>query len=69
MINAIIFLVSIFRSIYSDRFLGFGSVPLGLSLEETQEWIETHITANSLCGIGEFTPGSEQQIMELDTVF
>ncbi len=52
-----------------DRFLGFGSVPLGLSLEETQEWIETHITANSLCGIGEFTPGNEQQIMELDTVF
>lgn len=52
-----------------DRFLGFGSVPLRLSLEETQEWIETHITANSLCGIGEFTPGNEQQIMELDTVF
>ncbi len=52
-----------------DRFLGFGSVPLGLSLEETQEWIETQITAHSLCGIGEFTPGNEQQIMELDTVF
>lgn len=52
-----------------DRFLGFGSVPLGLSLEETQEWIENQITAHSLCGIGEFTPGNEQQIMELDTVF
>ena len=52
-----------------DRFLGFGAVPLGLSLEETQEWIEAQITANSLCGIGEFTPGNEQQIMGLDTVF
>lgn len=50
-----------------DRFLGFGSVPLGLSLEETQEWIETQITAHSLCGIGEFTPGNEQQIMALDS--
>lgn len=26
-----------------DRFLGFGSVTLGLSIEETQEWIETQI--------------------------
>lgn len=52
-----------------DRFLGFGSVPLELSLEDTQEWIETQITDHSLCGVGEFTPGNEQQIMELDTVF
>ena len=52
-----------------DRFLGFGSVPLGLSLEETQEWIETLITANSLCGIGEFPPGIEQLIMDLAPVF
>lgn len=53
---------------YPNRFLGFGSVPLDLSLEETQEWIDTQITANSLCGIGEFTPGNEQQIMQLETV-
>lgn len=54
---------------YPERFLGFGSVPLGMGLEETEEWIDTQITSNSLYGIGEFTPGSEQQIMQLDTVF
>ncbi len=53
---------------YPNRFWGFGSVPLDLSLEETQEWIDTQITANSLRGIGEFTPGNEQQIMQLETV-
>lgn len=54
---------------YPDRFWGFGPVPLGLSLEETRNWIDTQITAHSLCGIGEFTPGNEQQMMQLDTVF
>lgn len=52
-----------------NRFWGFGSVPLALSLEETQNWIDTQITANSLYGIGEFTPGNEQQIIQLETVF
>ena len=52
-----------------NHFWGFGSVPLALSLEETQNWIDTQITANSLCGIGEFTPGNEQQIIQLETVF
>ena len=54
---------------YPDRFLGFGSVPLGLGLEETQNWIDSQITAHSLCGLGEFTPGNEQQILQLDVVF
>lgn len=54
---------------YPNRFWGFGSVPLGLSLAETKDWINVQITDNSLCGIGEFTPGSEQQIMQLETVF
>lgn len=54
---------------YPERFLGFGSVPLGMALEETEEWIDTQITSNSLYGIGEFTPGNERQIMQLDTVF
>lgn len=52
-----------------DRFWGYGAVPLGLSLNETQNWIDTQITSNSLCGVGEFTPGNEQQIMQLDVVF
>ena len=54
---------------YPDRFLGFGAVPLGMELEETEKWIDTQITSNSLYGIGEFTPGNEQQIRQLDTVF
>lgn len=54
---------------YPNRFLGFGSVPLGMTINETQDWIDEQITANSLYGIGEFTPGNEQQIMQLDTVF
>lgn len=52
-----------------NRFLGFGSVPLGMSLMETSEWINDIIIANSLQGVGEFTPGNEQQILQLDTVF
>lgn len=52
-----------------DRFLGFGAVPLGLCVEETATWIETQIISHSLQGIGEFTPGTEQQILQLDTVF
>lgn len=54
---------------YPDRFLGFGAVPLGMESEEAEEWIDTQITSNSLYGIGEFTPGSEQQIMQLETIF
>lgn len=55
--------------IYPDRFLGFGTVPLGMEIEETEKWIDTQISSNSLYGIGEFTPGSEQQIMQLETIF
>ena len=54
---------------YPDRFLGFGAVPLGMESEKSEEWIDTQITSNSLYGIGEFTPGSEQQIMQLETIF
>ena len=54
---------------YPARFWGFGSVPLELRLKETQDWIDSQITAHSLCGIGEFTPGNEQQILQLDVVF
>lgn len=53
---------------YPDRFWGFGAVPLELSLKETQEWMEAQIMANDLCGVGEFTPGNEQQIIQLETV-
>lgn len=61
-------LVNIIKN-YPNRFLGFGSVPLGMSLIETQDWINDNIVANSLQGVGEFTPGNEQQVLQLDTVF
>ena len=41
----------------------------GVELEETEKWMDTQITSNSLYGIGEFTPGSEQQIKQLETIF
>lgn len=64
----IIELVSIIRK-HPDRFTGFGSVPLGMSLDETQAWIHDNIISNSLSGIGEFTPGNEQQMSQLETIF
>lgn len=54
---------------YPDKFYGFGSVPLDLSLEETKNWINTYIISNNLKGVGEFTPGSDKQISQLETVF
>lgn len=54
---------------YPDKFYGFGSVPLELSLEETSNWINTYIVSNSLKGVGEFTPGSDEQIKQLETIF
>ena len=41
----------------------------GVELEETEKWMDTQITSNSLYGIGEFTPGSEQQIKQLEMIF
>ena len=52
-----------------DRFYGFGAVPLGLNDKETAQWIQTYVIDNSLLGIGEFTPGNENQIEQLEPVF
>lgn len=51
-----------------DRLYGFGSVPLGLSEDATAAWLETHVIQNSFRGIGEFTPGSDQQAAQLETI-
>ena len=61
-------LVSIIRT-HPDHFLGFGSVPLGMTLIETRDWVNDCILSNSLLGVGEFTPGNEQQILQLGTIF
>lgn len=52
-----------------DRFYGFGPVPLGLSDKNTSEWVEKNVVDNSFKGIGEFTPGSEAQVEQLEPVF
>jgi predicted TIM-barrel fold metal-dependent hydrolase len=45
---------------YPDRFVGFGSPPLGLDLDQTATWVETEVVGRGLHGLGEFTlaPGS-----------
>jgi predicted TIM-barrel fold metal-dependent hydrolase len=52
-----------------DKFYGFGSVPLGLSSSETADWIDHYIIKNRLKGIGEFTPGNDEQMEQLQSVF
>ena len=52
-----------------ERFYGFGPVPLELADNDTAEWIKDYIIGNSFKGIGEFTPGSESQITQLESVF
>ncbi|MGW7554449.1 amidohydrolase family protein [Streptomyces rimosus] len=38
------------------RFLGFGSVPLGRTADETAAWVEREVMGRGLSGIGELTP-------------
>lgn len=45
---------------FPKHFIGFGAVPAGLSLEETNQYMEENIIKNHLAGIGEFTLGSGQ---------
>lgn len=51
-----------------DRYLGFGSIPLALSLEENIAWIENYIIANGFKGIGELTPGTGK-VSQLEALF
>jgi len=54
---------------YPEKFDGFGTVPLGLTLEETKSWIKNDIVGQGLKGIGEFTPGIDEQVAQLEIVF
>ncbi|MDC7956346.1 amidohydrolase family protein [Fusobacterium simiae] len=54
---------------YPNKFYGFGPVPLGLSLDETISWIEKYIISNNLKGVGEFTPGNDEQVKQLEIIF
>lgn len=52
-----------------DRFYGFGAVPLGLSEEATAAWVKKYVIDSCFKGVGEFTPGSEQQVEQLEPIF
>ncbi|WP_058304654.1 amidohydrolase family protein [Gorillibacterium timonense] len=43
---------------YPDRYIGFGNVPIGMTQEETDRYIEKNIVGNGLAGMGEFTLAS-----------
>ncbi|MBP2642520.1 MAG: putative TIM-barrel fold metal-dependent hydrolase [Firmicutes bacterium] len=51
-----------------SKYIGFGSIPLGLSYEENINWIDKYIISNGFRGIGELTPGSGQ-IKKLEPLF
>lgn len=53
----------------AGRAFGFGPVPLGLSQEDTDAWVETHVLGNGFRGIGELTPGSPGQMEALAPIF
>lgn len=65
--NSIKELTDVIRK-YPSRYIGFGSVPVGLSENDTNSYIEENIVNNKLVGIGEFTPQSGQ-IKELKPIF
>ena len=43
-----------------SKYVGFGSIPFGLSYQENLEWINKYILANNFRGIGELTLGTGQ---------
>jgi len=51
-----------------NKYIGFGSIPLGLSYDENLKWIEKYILANGFRGIGELTPGSGK-VIQLEELF
>lgn len=53
---------------HPDRFIGFGTVPVGLDQAQTNRWIEAQVVANGFRGLGEFTlaPGA---VPLLESVF
>ena len=55
-------------SLHPSRYIGFGSIPQGLALQDCRTWIEQHILAHQFKGIGELAPGTGQ-IDGLEPVF
>ena len=53
---------------YPKRYIGFGAVPVGHSLNDTKQYIESNIIKNNLAGIGEFALGIGQAHL-LENIF
>lgn len=53
---------------YPDRFIGFGAVPLNLSVENTVKYIREEVLSRKLVGLGEFTLASKT-VSLLENVF
>lgn len=53
---------------YSNKFVGFGSCPIGLDLKQTENWINENITKNLFKGIGELVLG-EGQVGMAENIF
>lgn len=53
---------------FPDRFIGFGSVPLGLDVKVTKQFIADEVVSLGLAGMGEFTLSSGQ-VHLLEPVF
>ncbi|NMM64786.1 amidohydrolase family protein [Clostridium sp. P21] len=51
-----------------SKFIGFGSVPLSLTYNETADWINDNIIKNNFYGLGEFSPMSGK-INSLEVIF
>ena len=51
-----------------EKYIGFGSIPIGLSYEENLVWIDKYILANNFRGIGELTPGAGK-IFQIEPLF
>jgi len=66
-IHAIEQLVAIIKAT-PERYIGFGSIPFGLSYNENLTWIEKYILVNDFRGIGELAPQSGQ-IPQMEDLF
>jgi predicted TIM-barrel fold metal-dependent hydrolase len=66
-INAMEELTKVIKE-HPGRYIGFGSIPIGLSYSENLDWIEKYIIANGFCGIGELTPSSGQ-VPQMEDLF
>jgi len=65
--NSVTELVSAIKQ-YPTRYIGFGAVPAGLSLQDTMQYLDENILSNNLAGIGEFTLGAGQAHL-LEVIF